>query len=78
MFHGLWRVLHSAGKDQLGGQLRGTRTWIGTTECAALLRCFGLQAKIVDFEVQSVVLVGTCTGFDTITSRRTVAAAWKR
>lgn len=40
----------TAGKDQLGGRLRGMRTWIGTTECAALLRCFGLQAKIVDFE----------------------------
>lgn len=41
----------SAGKDQLGGQLQGTRTWIGTTECAALLRSFGVKAKIVDFEV---------------------------
>jgi hypothetical protein len=40
----------TAGKDQLGGQLQGTRTWIGTTECAALLRSFGINAKIVDFE----------------------------
>jgi Peptidase family C78 len=43
----------SAGKDQLGGKLQGTRTWIGTTECAAMLRSFGVNAKIVDFEVQA-------------------------
>jgi hypothetical protein len=47
----LWNWSRSAGKDQLGGKLQGTRTWIGTTECAALLRCFSINAKIVDFEV---------------------------
>nr|XP_043632618.1 zinc finger-containing ubiquitin peptidase 1 isoform X2 [Erigeron canadensis] len=29
--------------------IHGKRTWIGTTECAALFRSFGLRARIVDF-----------------------------
>ncbi|KAK9724103.1 hypothetical protein RND81_05G048500 [Saponaria officinalis] len=32
------------------GKVYGSRKWIGTTECAALLRSFGLRAKIVDFD----------------------------
>jgi hypothetical protein len=39
-----------AGYEQLGGKLRGSHTWIGTTECAALLRSYRLRAEIVDFE----------------------------
>ncbi len=38
-----------AGRKQLGGRVQGTRTWVGTTEAAALLRSFGLRARIVDF-----------------------------
>ncbi|XP_006287790.2 zinc finger with UFM1-specific peptidase domain protein [Capsella rubella] len=30
-------------------QIYGSKRWIGTTECAALLRSFGLRARIVDF-----------------------------
>jgi Peptidase family C78 len=29
--------------------LLGTDTWIGATECAALLRFFGIKAQVVDF-----------------------------
>ena len=39
------------GRDQLGGSLLGTDIWIGATECAALLRYFGLKAEIVDFSI---------------------------
>lgn len=37
------------GCQQLGGAVRGRRTWIGTTEVACLLRYFGVRAHIVDF-----------------------------
>ena len=37
------------GCKQLGGRVQGTRKWVGTTEAAALLRSFGLRARIVDF-----------------------------
>jgi hypothetical protein len=39
-----------AGADYFGWHIRGTRKWIGTTECAALLRSFGVRARIVDFQ----------------------------
>ncbi|XP_021762477.1 zinc finger with UFM1-specific peptidase domain protein-like [Chenopodium quinoa] len=32
------------------GEIYGSKKWIGTTECAALLCFFGLRAKIVDFD----------------------------
>ncbi|CAM9152532.1 unnamed protein product [Choristocarpus tenellus] len=41
------------GCEQLGGvgSLIGSETWIGATECAALLsRSFGVKAEVVDFE----------------------------
>ncbi|CAN6466115.1 unnamed protein product [Victoria cruziana] len=43
------------GFDTVGGRsfqnkIYGSSKWIGTTECAALLRFFGLRARIVDFE----------------------------
>ncbi|GBG79693.1 hypothetical protein CBR_g29958 [Chara braunii] len=38
------------GAEQLGWKVHGTNKWIGTTECAALLRSFGLRARIVDFK----------------------------
>eukprot|EP01035_Chromulina_nebulosa_P017862 gene17862-23475_t len=37
------------GCQQLGGTLLGSDTWIGATECATLLRYFGLNAIVVDF-----------------------------
>lgn len=39
------------GAQQLGGSVKGTNKWIGTTECAALLRQFGFRAQIVDFRL---------------------------
>ncbi|CAM9418712.1 unnamed protein product [Discosporangium mesarthrocarpum] len=40
------------GCEQLGGMgnLVGSEIWIGATECAALLRSFGIRAEVVDFE----------------------------
>ncbi|CAN6912235.1 unnamed protein product [Brassica oleracea] len=45
-----WR----SGFDVSGGlhfdkRIYGCKKWIGTTECAALLRSFGLRARVVDF-----------------------------
>ena len=37
------------GAAQLGGRLLGTRTWIGATEVAVLLRSQGVRAHIIDF-----------------------------
>jgi hypothetical protein len=34
---------------KLGHHLAGTKTWIGATECCALLRSFGIRAHVVDF-----------------------------
>ncbi|CAM6041865.1 unnamed protein product [Sphagnum compactum] len=39
-----------AGADYFNWHIHGTRKWIGTTECAALLRLFGVRARIVDFQ----------------------------
>ena len=37
--------------DMLGNVMQGSHQWIGTTECAALLRFFGLEAQIIDTQV---------------------------
>lgn len=37
------------GSEQLGGRVQSTHAWIGTTEAAALLRQFGVRARVVDF-----------------------------
>lgn len=37
------------GSDHFDQKIYGLKKWIGTTECASLLRSFGLRAKIVDF-----------------------------
>lgn len=37
------------GRDQLGGSILGSLTWIGAGECAALLRYFGFRANVVNF-----------------------------
>ncbi|KAK4273800.1 hypothetical protein QN277_017126 [Acacia crassicarpa] len=39
----------AAGSDQFNHVIYGSEKWIGTTECAALLRSFGLRARVVDF-----------------------------
>ena len=39
----------TAGGDMLGNAAQHSDQWIGTTECAALLRFFGLKAHIIDF-----------------------------
>eukprot|EP00897_Mesotaenium_endlicherianum_P000087 jgi/Mesen1/10079/ME000074S09419 len=46
-----WRGgFDEVGAGQLDWKVVGTHKWIGTTECAALLRSFGLRAYIVDFK----------------------------
>ncbi|XP_052186501.1 uncharacterized protein LOC127797549 isoform X2 [Diospyros lotus] len=47
------------GFDELGAshfnqKIYGKKNWIGTTECATLLRSFGLRARIVDFDSKNV------------------------
>eukprot|EP00249_Psilotum_nudum_P013775 c24505_g1_i2 orf=233-1513(+) len=39
----------AAGADWYHWKIHGSKKWIGATECAALLRSFGLHAQIVDF-----------------------------
>nr|GEX29786.1 hypothetical protein [Tanacetum cinerariifolium] len=41
------------GANHFNGNISGKRAWIGTTECAALFRSFGLRARIVDFTTSS-------------------------
>ncbi|KAK7301036.1 hypothetical protein RJT34_11891 [Clitoria ternatea] len=43
------RGFDAPGSDQFNHTVYGTEKWIGTTECAALLRSFGLRARVVDF-----------------------------
>ncbi|KAF8099937.1 hypothetical protein N665_0235s0035 [Sinapis alba] len=38
-----------SGGLHFGNRICGCKKWIGTTECAALLRSFGLRARVVDF-----------------------------
>ncbi|KAH6832093.1 hypothetical protein C2S53_007930 [Perilla frutescens var. hirtella] len=45
------------GSDDFDRKVYGTRNWIGTTECAALLRSFGLRARIVDFSSRKTTQV---------------------
>ncbi len=45
-----WKAgFDTAGGDMLGNVMQNSHQWIGTTECAALLRFFGLKAQIIDF-----------------------------
>ncbi|KAG0607497.1 hypothetical protein M758_8G033200 [Ceratodon purpureus] len=41
------------GADYFDWKITGTHKWIGTTECAALLRSFGIRARIIDFRTAS-------------------------
>lgn len=38
------------GSYDFNKEVYGSKKWIGTTECAALFRSFGLRARIVDFD----------------------------
>lgn len=38
-----------SGAEYFDWKIAGTQKWIGTTECAALLRSFGVRARIIDF-----------------------------
>ncbi|KAL5670712.1 hypothetical protein ACJX0J_022933, partial [Zea mays] len=38
------------GSSHFHNKIYGAKKWIGTTECAALFRSFGLRARIVDFD----------------------------
>lgn len=45
-----WKAgIDTAGGDLLDNTVKGSEQWIGTTECAALLRLFGFKAEVVDF-----------------------------
>ncbi|KAJ0968608.1 hypothetical protein J5N97_025525 [Dioscorea zingiberensis] len=43
----------SHGSETFSNKIFGSRKWIGTTECVALLRSFGLRARVVDFDSMS-------------------------
>ncbi|CAI9767768.1 unnamed protein product [Fraxinus pennsylvanica] len=43
------RGFDTLGSNDFDHNIYGRRNWIGTTECAALFRSFGLRARIVDF-----------------------------
>lgn len=45
-----WKLgFDTQGSNDFDGEIYGKRKWIGTTECAALFRSFGLRAMVVDF-----------------------------
>ncbi|ONK59060.1 uncharacterized protein A4U43_C08F2570 [Asparagus officinalis] len=44
------RGFDKTGSNSFNQKIYGSRKWIGTTECATLLRSFGLRARIVDFD----------------------------
>lgn len=44
------RGFDKPGAEYFDWEITGTHKWIGTTECAALLRSFGMRARIVDFQ----------------------------
>eukprot|EP00898_Chlorokybus_atmophyticus_P007134 jgi/Chlat1/7421/Chrsp6S07445 len=45
------RGFDEVGARQLDWAVRGRHKWIGSTECAALLRSFGIRVNIVDFKL---------------------------
>ncbi|KAG5175638.1 hypothetical protein JKP88DRAFT_261659 [Tribonema minus] len=55
----VWRMC--AARVQVG-PLQGTSKWIGATECAALLRYFGVRAEVVDFAPRDAAAIGDATG----------------
>lgn len=49
------RGFDTAGADHFNHTIYGSRKWIGTTECAALFRSFGIRARVVDFSPQELL-----------------------
>lgn len=49
------------GSNDFEREIYGKRNWIGTTECATLLRSFGLRAMIVDFCKKGMQLASSST-----------------
>ncbi|KAL0287877.1 UNVERIFIED_CONTAM: Zinc finger-containing ubiquitin peptidase 1, partial [Sesamum radiatum] len=47
------------GANDFDQKIYGKRNWIGTTECAALFRSFGLRARIVDFSSRDFELASS-------------------
>ncbi|AES98449.1 zinc finger with UFM1-specific peptidase domain protein [Medicago truncatula] len=43
------RGFDESGSHQFNHAIYGSKKWIGATECAALLRSFGLRSRVVDF-----------------------------
>ncbi|CAJ1970572.1 unnamed protein product [Sphenostylis stenocarpa] len=43
------RGFDAPGADQFNHAIYGSEKWIGATECASLLRSFGLRVRVVDF-----------------------------
>eukprot|EP00899_Mesostigma_viride_P011005 jgi/Mesvir1/19906/Mv13180-RA.3 len=41
------------GAAQLGGKVHGTRTWIGATDCVALLHSQGARTQLMDFKLKA-------------------------
>ncbi|KAL2921571.1 Zinc finger-containing ubiquitin peptidase 1 [Bienertia sinuspersici] len=61
------------GSNYFKGKIYGSKKWIGTTECAAILCSFGLRAKIVDFGGKGGKGVGRAHGpMDKFVVRREV------
>ena len=53
------RDFDTVGSEHFNHKIYGSRNWIGTTECAALFRSFGLRARVVDFgpkEIKSLFI----------------------
>ncbi|KAK4436159.1 Zinc finger-containing ubiquitin peptidase 1 [Sesamum alatum] len=57
------------GSDDFDQKIYGKRDWIGTTECAALFRSFGLRARIVDFSSRDFELASSAPSLGLDTSK---------
>lgn len=44
------KTFDTIGSSHFDNKVYGAKKWIGTTECATLLRSFGMRARIVDFD----------------------------
>ncbi|KAE9608789.1 hypothetical protein Lal_00020291 [Lupinus albus] len=63
----------AAGSAQFDHVIYGSKKWIGTTECAALLRSFALRARVVDFGPKESVPGSSVDGaFDKASSDKLV------
>ncbi|CAL5408059.1 unnamed protein product [Camellia sinensis] len=50
------------GSSHFNHKIYGKKNWIGTTECAALFRSFGLRARIVDFDSKNIKTISSASG----------------